>query len=223
MIVGLGIVFLRQNLFDILQLKLDACPNYPILHKNHPICNLLWVWSRLWMKVAFIVRLPPFPRGWYLCQQRRGRCRPGGKIFALFSNIFHTFWNIFHWYINCQVFFGIEGQKFGNCAKIDGQTTRTPVSSKIFGLASILVRATTLIINANVVNNQFECDRCQISSKARRMCNHPVFCNKVGIRVGYLAVLDLESTDHQATWRQSTNSGHVLKLKQKMCKTRLFQ
>ena len=53
------------------------------------------------------------------------------------------------------VFFGIDGQKFGNWAKIDGQTTRTPVSSKIFGLASILVRATTLIINANVVNNQF--------------------------------------------------------------------
>ena len=56
-------------------------------------------------------------------------------------------------------FFGIvqqqDGQKFGNCAKIDGQTTRTPVSSKIFGLASILVRATTLIINSNVVNNQF--------------------------------------------------------------------
>ena len=54
------------------------------------------------------------------------------------------------------VFFGIvqqqDGQKFGNCAKIDGQTTRTPVSSKIFGLASILVRATTLIINANFVN-----------------------------------------------------------------------
>ena len=49
-------------------------------------------------------------------------------------------------------FFGIDGQKFGNCAKIDGQTTRTPVSSKIFGLASILVRATTLIINANFVN-----------------------------------------------------------------------
>ena len=92
-----------------------------------------------------------------------------------------------------------DGQNFENCAKIDGQTTRTPVSSKIFGLASILVRATTSIINVNVVNKQFQCDRCQISSKARRMCNHPVFCNKVGIRVGYLAVLDLESTDHQAT------------------------
>ena len=116
-----------------------------------------------------------------------------------------------------------DGQNFENCAKIDGQTTRTPVSSKIFGLASILVRATTSIINVNVVNKQFQCDRCQISSKARRMCNHPVFCNKVGIRVGYLAVLDLESTDHQATWRQSTNSGHVLNLEQKMCKTIFFQ
>ena len=30
-----------------------------------------------------------------------------------------------------------------------------------------------------------------IWSKVKRMWNHPVFCNKVGVRVGYLTVLDL--------------------------------
>ena len=64
-------------------------------------------------------------------------------------------------------------------------TTRTPVSSKIFGLASIRVRATTW--------GGFGNFRRQLSiwSKVKRMCNHPVFCNKVGVRVGYLTVLDL--------------------------------
>ena len=64
-------------------------------------------------------------------------------------------------------------------------TTRTPVSSKIFGLASIRVRATTW--------GGFGNFRRQLSiwSKVKRMWNHPVFCNKVGVRVGYLTVLDL--------------------------------
>ena len=64
-------------------------------------------------------------------------------------------------------------------------TTRTPVSSKIFGLASIRVRATTWMGFVSFWR------RVSIRSKVKRMCNHPVFCNKVGIRVRYLTVLDL--------------------------------